>query len=141
MTTIFIPSWLVGGNASALGAKCPGFNSWLRQEFLCLFFRFVVLVFWLFVHKHIICYKILQNPLNSINYVYSLNCFRSQWGRNDIPSSSQYSYCCLHVKECMKPRRRIRLAHTFLNIEPNVKKSIALCRVFNHSITLTESST
>jgi len=48
------------GNASALGAKGPGFNSRLRQGFLGLIFCFVVVVFLLFVHKHIICHNILQ---------------------------------------------------------------------------------
>ena len=32
------------GNASALGASCPGFNSRLRQGFLCLIFCFIVVV-------------------------------------------------------------------------------------------------
>jgi len=35
LTTINILSWL-DGNAFALGARVPGFNSWLRQGFLCL---------------------------------------------------------------------------------------------------------
>ena len=47
-------------NASALGARGPGFNSWLRHGFLCLMFCFGIVVFLLFVQKHIICYKILQ---------------------------------------------------------------------------------
>jgi len=49
------------GNASAWGARVPGFNSRLRQVFLCLIFCFVVVVFLLFVHKHTICQKYLQN--------------------------------------------------------------------------------
>ena len=48
------------GNASALGARGPGFNSQLRQRFLCLIFCFVVVVFLLFAQKHIICHKSLQ---------------------------------------------------------------------------------
>ena len=48
------------GNASALGARCPVFNPRLRQGFLCLIFCFIVVVFLLFVQKHIICHKRLQ---------------------------------------------------------------------------------
>ena len=44
------------GNASALGARGPGFNPWLRQGFLCLIFCIVVAVFLVFVQKHIICH-------------------------------------------------------------------------------------
>ena len=39
-------------NASALGARGPGFNPQLRQGFLCLIFCFVVVVFLLFLSKH-----------------------------------------------------------------------------------------
>jgi len=39
------------GNASALGARGPGFNPWLRQGFLCLMLCFVVVVFLLFCPK------------------------------------------------------------------------------------------
>jgi len=48
------------GNASALGARGPGFNSRLRQGFLGLIFCFVVVVFLLFDHQHIICHNVLQ---------------------------------------------------------------------------------
>jgi len=48
------------GNASALGARGPGFNPRLRQGFLCLIFCFVVVVFLLFCPKHIIYHKRLQ---------------------------------------------------------------------------------
>jgi len=48
------------GNASALGARGPGLNPWLRQGFLCLNFCFVVVVLLFFVQKHIIYYKSLQ---------------------------------------------------------------------------------
>ena len=40
------------GNASALGARGPVFNSKLRQVFLCLIFCFVVVVFLLFFFKN-----------------------------------------------------------------------------------------
>jgi len=39
------------GNASALGARGPGFNPLLLQGFLCLIFCFVVVVFFLFCPK------------------------------------------------------------------------------------------
>jgi len=39
------------GNASALGARGPGFNPQLRQGFLCLIFCFVLVVFLLFCQK------------------------------------------------------------------------------------------
>jgi len=51
------------GNASDLGARSPGLNSQLRQYFLCLIVCFVVVVFFSFRPKHIICHNILQlNP-------------------------------------------------------------------------------
>ena len=50
------------GNTSALGARGPGFNSGLRQGFLCLFFCFDV-VFLLFIQKHINCHIIWQFSL------------------------------------------------------------------------------
>ena len=53
LTTIDLTQWC-SGNASALGARGPGFNPRLRQGFLCLIFCFVVVVFLLFVQKHII---------------------------------------------------------------------------------------
>jgi len=39
------------GNASALGARGPGFNSRIRQGFLCFIFCFVVVVFFLFFYQ------------------------------------------------------------------------------------------
>jgi len=48
------------GNASALGARGPGFNPRIRQGFLCFIFCFVVVVFLLFCQKQIICHKSLQ---------------------------------------------------------------------------------
>jgi len=39
------------GNASALGARGPGFNPRLRQGFLCFMFYFVVVVILLFCQK------------------------------------------------------------------------------------------
>jgi len=47
------------GNASALSARGPGFNPWIRQGFLCFIFCFVGVVFLLFCQKHIICHKSL----------------------------------------------------------------------------------
>ena len=48
------------GNASAWGARGPGFNPRIRQGFLCFIFCFVVVVFLFFCQKHIICHKSLQ---------------------------------------------------------------------------------
>ena len=39
------------GNASAWGARGPGFNSRIRQGFLCFIFCFVVVVFFLFFYQ------------------------------------------------------------------------------------------
>jgi len=41
-----------GGNASALGARGPGFNPHIRQWFLCFIFCFVVVVYLLFCKKN-----------------------------------------------------------------------------------------
>ena len=60
LLTINTPCWLSSTVVSGLG---HGFNSRLRQGILCLIFCFVVVVFLLFVHKHIICHKSLQIPL------------------------------------------------------------------------------
>ena len=57
------------GNASALGAKGPGFNPRLRQGFLCLiFWVFLLLCFYFFVQKHIIYHKVC-------NLFYNINLF------------------------------------------------------------------
>jgi len=52
------------GKASAMGARCPGFNSRLRNGFLCLNFVWfcccVLLCVFIFCPKHIICHNILQ---------------------------------------------------------------------------------
>ena len=48
------------GSASALRARGPGFNPWLPQGLLCLFFVLLLLCFYFFVKKHIICHKSLQ---------------------------------------------------------------------------------
>ena len=60
LQSILLTQWC-SGNASALGVRGPGFNSCLRQRFLCLiFFCIVVVAFLLFVQKHIICHNVLQ---------------------------------------------------------------------------------
>ena len=45
------------GNASALGARCPGFNPGLRQGFLCL--NFVLLLFCFFSHNFAMSFAML----------------------------------------------------------------------------------
>jgi len=60
------------GNASALGARGPGFNPPLRQGFLCLLFCFVVVVFLLFVSKHITYHKSLQFLFTILIYLVYL---------------------------------------------------------------------
>ena len=57
------------GNASALGAKGPGFNPRLRQGFLCLIFCFVVVVFLLF------CPKTQIFITKVCNFFYNINLF------------------------------------------------------------------
>ena len=42
-------TWWCSGNASALGARGPGFNPRLRQRFLCLIFVMLLLCFYFFV--------------------------------------------------------------------------------------------
>jgi len=59
------------GNASALDARCPGFNSQLRQWFLCFIFVLLLLCFYLFVQKPIICHTIVQFLLHVYYLVHS----------------------------------------------------------------------
>jgi len=63
------------GNASALGARGPGFNPRLRQGFLCLIFCFVVAVFLLFCPKTHYLSQNIAIPLTMLIYlVYSMYC-------------------------------------------------------------------
>jgi len=57
---IYLLTRWCSGNASALGVRDPGFNPRLRQGFLCLFFVLMLLYFYFFVQKHIICHQSLQ---------------------------------------------------------------------------------
>ena len=83
---------LCSGNASAFGARYPGFYSWLRQGFLCLNICFVVVVFLDFANKHIICYKIVHFLYN-VNLLsiltYCKICDRLYWYKDtDIASAN-----------------------------------------------------
>jgi len=63
------------GNASALGARGPGFNPRLWQGFLCLTFCFVVVVFLLFCPKTHYLSQNIAIPLKMLIYlVYSTYC-------------------------------------------------------------------
>ena len=63
------------GNASALGARVPGFNPRLRQGFLCLSFCFVVVVFLLFCPKTDYLSQNIAIPFTMLIYlVYSTYC-------------------------------------------------------------------
>ena len=63
------------GNASALGASCPGFNPRLRQGFLCLIFCIGVVVFLLFCPKTHYFSQNIAIPFTMLIYlVYSTYC-------------------------------------------------------------------
>ena len=63
------------GNASALGARGPGFNPRLRQGFLCLTFCIVVVVFLLFCPKTHYLSEYIAIPFTMLIYlVYSTYC-------------------------------------------------------------------
>jgi len=56
------------GNASALGARGPAFNSRLQQGFLCLMFCFVVVVFLFVCPKHIFITQKFAIPFTILIY-------------------------------------------------------------------------
>jgi len=63
------------GNASALGARGPGFNPQIRQEFLCFIVCFVVVVFLLFCQKtHYLSHKFAIPFTMLIYLVYLTYC-------------------------------------------------------------------
>ena len=66
------------GNASALGARGPGFNPRLRQGFLCLSFCFVVVVFSLFCPKKLFIAKYC-NSFYNVNLFSKLNILQDLW--------------------------------------------------------------
>ena len=57
------------GNASALGARAPGFNPRLPQVFLCLIFCFIVVVFLLFSKNNKLCVTKVAIPFAMLIYL------------------------------------------------------------------------
>ena len=60
-------------NASALGARGPGFNPRLRQGFLCLIFCIVVVGFFSFLSKNTLFIGIYCNSFYNVNLFSILN--------------------------------------------------------------------
>ena len=67
------------GNASALGARGPGFNPRLRQGFLCLIFCFVVVVLLLFLSKNTLFIAKYCNSFYNVNLFSILNVLQDFW--------------------------------------------------------------
>ena len=73
-------TWWCSGNASALGARGPGFNPWLQQGFLCLIFCFVAVMFLLFYPKtHYLSQKFAILFTMLIYLVYLTYCKICDW--------------------------------------------------------------
>jgi len=67
------------GNASALGARCPGFNPQLRQEFLCLIFCFFCCCVFTFLSKtHYLSQK-FAIPFFNFNLFSILKILQDLW--------------------------------------------------------------
>ena len=62
-------TWWCSGNASALGARGPGFNPRLLQGFLCLILCFVVVVFLLFLSKNTLFVTKVCNSFYNVNLI------------------------------------------------------------------------
>jgi len=81
LTTIDTLKWLSGAvvYASALGVKDPGFNPLLRQGFLCLFFVWFLLCFFLFWKKNTVFVTKVCNSFCNFNLFSILKILQDLW--------------------------------------------------------------